>query len=79
MAIKKTGSSTKRASRRPPTAATGRKRTSISPVPASESVTDAQIRERAYYLYLQRDGRPGDPLADWLRAEHELAAGPSET
>ena len=33
---------------------------------------DDQVRLRAYELYLQRDGRPGDPLEDWLRAEREL-------
>jgi len=38
---------------------------------------DEQIRARAYELFLQRDGHPGDPLEDWLRAERELldAAG----
>ena len=37
-------------------------------------LTDEQIRLRAYELYLQRDAAPGDPVADWLRAERELAA-----
>ena len=37
-------------------------------------VSDEQIRLRAYELYLRRDAAPGDPLADWLRAERELAA-----
>jgi hypothetical protein len=42
-------------------------------LPRTEPVpTDEHIRVRAYYLYLERDGRPGDPLDDWLRAEHEL-------
>lgn len=31
-----------------------------------------EIRARAYELYLQRDGRPGDPAEDWIRAEREL-------
>ena len=33
---------------------------------------DDRIRLRAYELYLQRGGRPGDSLEDWLRAEREL-------
>jgi hypothetical protein len=33
-----------------------------------------QIELRAYELYLQRNGAPGDPLADWVRAEHEVLA-----
>ena len=32
-----------------------------------------QIRVRAYYLHLERRGRPADPTGDWLRAEEELA------
>ncbi|RMF72848.1 MAG: DUF2934 domain-containing protein [Planctomycetota bacterium] len=36
--------------------------------------TPAQIRERAYYIYLERGGAPGDPVADWLQAERELEA-----
>ena len=31
-----------------------------------------EIRQRAYEIYLERDGRPGDELDDWLRAEREL-------
>jgi hypothetical protein len=41
--------------------------------------TEAQIRERAYYIYLERRGAAGDPVADWYRAERELngaAGGP---
>ena len=36
--------------------------------------TPEEIRARAYEIYLDRGGRPGDPEADWLRAERELAA-----
>ena len=32
-----------------------------------------EIRNRAYEIYLQRGGQPGDELEDWLRAERELA------
>jgi Protein of unknown function (DUF2934) len=31
-----------------------------------------KIRERAYEIYLQRDGGPGSELDDWLRAEKEI-------
>ena len=33
---------------------------------------DDQIRQRAYEIYLRRDGRPGDPAEDWFCAEREL-------
>lgn len=35
-----------------------------------------KIAQRAYEIYLQRNGAPGDPLQDWLRAEQELAVKP---
>lgn len=43
---------------------------------------EAEIRARAYQIFLARAGRPGDPESDWLQAERELrdgkpAAGPS--
>ena len=31
-----------------------------------------EIRLRAYEIYLERNGLPGDELDDWLRAEREL-------
>ena len=31
------------------------------------------IARRAYEIYLERGGAPGDPLDDWLRAERELS------
>lgn len=34
--------------------------------------TEEQIRERAYFIYLERGGTGGDPHADWLQAEREL-------
>jgi hypothetical protein len=30
------------------------------------------IRIRAYEIYIERDGQPGDELSDWLQAEREL-------
>jgi hypothetical protein len=34
----------------------------------------AQIRERAYQLYLERGSTPGNENEDWLRAEREVLA-----
>jgi hypothetical protein len=45
------------------------KKASKSTVPTSE-----EIAVRAYLIYLGRNGSPGDPRADWLRAEQELLA-----
>ncbi len=52
-------------------------RTTASPVArkpraAKKLPTQEQIALRAYHIYLERNGAPGDPHADWLRAEHEL-------
>ncbi len=33
-----------------------------------------EIRRRAYELFLQRNGAPGDPAADWIVAEREVRA-----
>jgi hypothetical protein len=35
-----------------------------------------KIQQRAYEIYLERNGAPGDPLDDWVRAERELLAKP---
>lgn len=34
--------------------------------------TKQQIRDRAYFIYLARNGGPGDSGADWAQAEREL-------
>jgi hypothetical protein len=31
-----------------------------------------EIALRAYHIFLERNGAPGDPLDDWTRAEREL-------
>ena len=31
-----------------------------------------KIAQRAYEIYLERGGAPGNPLEDWVRAEREL-------
>jgi hypothetical protein len=33
-----------------------------------------QIALRAYEIYLERKGAPGDPMQDWIRAELEILA-----
>jgi len=40
-----------------------------------KSPTPEQIQNRAYEIYLERRGAPGNPIQDWLRAEQELLAG----
>jgi len=35
-------------------------------------VTDEEIRQRAYEIYLDRGAVPGFELDDWLQAEREL-------
>ena len=37
------------------------------------SVSEQEIRERAYEIYLQRGAQPGHELEDWLQAERELS------
>jgi Protein of unknown function (DUF2934) len=34
--------------------------------------THEQIALRAYHIYLERKGAPGNPFEDWKRAEREL-------
>jgi hypothetical protein len=31
-----------------------------------------KIELRAYEIYLEREGAPGNPLEDWVRAEREV-------
>jgi len=40
---------------------------------------EEQIRLRAYQVYLERGGLPGDPVADWIRAERDLIAEAAKT
>jgi hypothetical protein len=39
---------------------------------ARSTPSDEEIRRRAYEIYLERGGLPGDETDDWLRAEREL-------
>jgi hypothetical protein len=74
------GSSVTRGSRpAPPTATTVPTRheddpsTSAPSDPAPAPVTDL-IAARAYQIFVQRGGEPGDPVDDWRQAEAELRA-----
>jgi len=58
-------------------------KTKEAPAPKSKKVaalkskpTQDQIAARAYGIYLERGATPGDPMQDWLRAEHELTTPP---
>jgi hypothetical protein len=42
------------------------------PQTASTRPTTEEIALRAYHIYLERGGAPGDALDDWTRAEREL-------
>jgi hypothetical protein len=52
-----------------------------TPVPGEPGVstryqpTEDQIALRAYHIYLDRGESDGNPLDDWLQAEHELTEG----
>lgn len=36
--------------------------------------THDKIARRAYEIFLERNGAPGNPLEDWVRAEREILA-----
>jgi hypothetical protein len=40
----------------------------------ADEQSEQKIRERAYQIYLTRNGGPGDALSDWLEAEAQLRA-----
>lgn len=52
---------------------TTKKTSATKTAPAHE-----QIALRAYEIYLERGGAPGDALEDWTRAERELMEKNSE-
>jgi len=41
---------------------------------AKKLSTHEKIAVRAYEIYLERHGAPGNPLDDWVRAESEILA-----
>jgi hypothetical protein len=47
--------------------------TETEPKPATRyEPTEDEIRARAYQIYLDRGGRPGNEIDDWYQAECEL-------
>ena len=52
-----------------PSAPTEKKPKARKALPVQE-----QIAARAYEIYLERNGAPGDPMQDWIRAEQEILA-----
>jgi hypothetical protein len=49
-------------------------RASVKPKNEAPNPThiEERIRQRAYEIYLQREGREGSALGDWLQAESEI-------
>lgn len=43
---------------------------------AKKAPTREEIQVRAYEIYLERNGAPGNALEDWVRAERELTQSP---
>lgn len=46
--------------------------TTQKPPNASNQPTQEEIALRAYHIYLQRGGAPGNELEDWIQAERQL-------
>ena len=42
--------------------------------PKRPTITEEDVRRRAYQIYLERGQYPGDEADDWLRAKRELLA-----
>ena len=60
------------ASARPKRSAPADSETTGTPAPPDADPTDDDIRHRAYQRYLERGGRNGSEVDDWLSAEQEL-------
>jgi len=45
---------------------------------AATRPTTEEIALRAYQIYLERGGAPGNELEDWTRAERELLENPGK-
>jgi len=73
MATKKTETTTKKRTRKAPAASPVRQDEARQDgVMASTNGIEEAIRRRAYELYLERGGMPGNPNEDWLVAEQEV-------
>lgn len=47
--------------------------TAKSKSPSAKRISpERKIELRAYEIYLERNGAPGNPLEDWVRAEREI-------
>jgi len=46
------------------------------PLTAKNGTTPEQIQARAYEIYLERCGAPGNAFEDWVQAERELLQKP---
>ncbi len=42
--------------------------------PKKPAITENDLRQRAYEIYLHRGPNPGNEIGDWLQAEQELKA-----
>jgi hypothetical protein len=62
----------RKASPVPPSAALESRQDSVPVSKAQVSNLQEEIRRRAYELYLQRGGVPGNENQDWLVAEQEV-------
>ncbi len=58
--------------------ATTRQPTPLPATPKVElkppTITEKDLRHRAYEIYLKRGPHPGNEIGDWLQAEQELTA-----
>lgn len=54
------------------------KKAAEEPVQQTTPPIEQRIRIRAYELYEERHGEPGDPVSDWLQAEAEIVGNQIE-
>ena len=47
----------------------------VKPAGDRSTVTQEEIAQRAYELFLARGGEPGHDVEDWIEAERQLQAG----
>lgn len=66
------------APKQPAAAFATRKKGKSRPKAPANTISAEDIRVRAYYLSLERNGSAGDALADWLAAERELTSAAHE-
>ncbi|NLG44245.1 MAG: DUF2934 domain-containing protein [Phycisphaerae bacterium] len=73
--VNRTTRSTATSSSKAASGATARKTTRASARPQTRQelgISDDQVRNRAYQIFLRRNGAPGDQFGDWVLAEREL-------